>query len=55
VVRSHYHDGKVTPDRFYRASNAIAEWLGLYGWVEIGHWQHPDRKAEFRTMIENAQ
>jgi len=57
VVRSHYGDSpKHLNDRekIYRVGNAVADWLGLSGWIDIPLMQYPERVAEFHGMIQSA-
>ncbi len=50
---SHYGTNPPTRDEWYRASNAVAEWLGLYGWVEIAQMRQHD-EAGLRKLLEEA-
>lgn len=50
---SHFGTGKPTRDQWYAASNAVAEWLGLYGWVEIARMRQDD-EAGLRQLLDAA-
>ena len=50
---SHYRTDKPTRDQWYRASNAVAEWLGLYSWVEIAMMRQTD-EAGLRKLLDAA-
>lgn len=51
---SHFKRKKPTRDQWYAASNAVAEWLGLYGWVEIAQMRQYD-EAGLRKLLDEAK
>jgi hypothetical protein len=58
VVRSHYgNDPKNIRDRemIYRASNAIAGWLGLASWMDIVVMQNAENVGDLRTILRQAK
>jgi hypothetical protein len=57
VVRSHYGNDRknlVDREKIYRASNAIAAWLGLASWTEIVFMQQPANIEQFKQKIAAA-
>jgi hypothetical protein len=57
-VRSHYGDKPqhlTDREKIYRASNAIADWLGLNSWAEIATQQLPEQVAAFRERVQAAE